>query len=73
MWSKTTWTIVRWTHLIAAFATGWFLYASDELSGLDPAKFLFFPLLLLTGIWLQAGRMRAERRRGERAAAAETS
>jgi hypothetical protein len=63
MWSNTMWAIVRWTHVVAAVGSAVFLYKADEISALDPTRYLFFPLLLLTGIWLWAGRVRAAHRR----------
>jgi hypothetical protein len=69
VWSYTTWAIVRWTHIAAAFANGFVLYRADDISELDLSRFFIFPLLLVTGAWLWIGRIKAARRREAKASA----
>lgn len=50
-------TILRWTHLVLAIPITGYVYSPFENipQYAGPTRFVFFPLLLLTGLWMWKG------------------
>ena len=54
MSSATQRSIFRWIHLILAIPIFGYIYSPfDKLPGYaPPTRFVFFPLMVLTGLWM---------------------
>ena len=50
-------SIFRWIHLILAIPIFGYIYSPfDKLPGYaQPTRFVFFPLMVLTGLWMWKG------------------
>jgi len=55
--SATQRSIFRWIHLIFAIPIFGYIYSPfDKLPGYaTPTRFVFFPLMVLTGLWMWKG------------------
>lgn len=50
-------TIVRWIHIIVSIPIYGYIYSPfDKIPGYaPPTRFVFFPIMVLTGLWMWKG------------------
>ena len=57
MTSATKRSILRWIHIILAIPIAGYIYSpfSDIPQYAPPTRYIFFPLIALTGLWMWKG------------------
>jgi thiosulfate reductase cytochrome b subunit len=62
-------SIVRWVHILVAIPIYGYIYSPFEKlpQYARPTRFVFFPLMVLTGLWMWKGHVLRRRAGGQRA------